>query len=202
VTRPSFLCDLTLTCEAVEFAARHHEGQERAGDRAAFLVHPIEVAWLLHAAGYPDRVVAAAVLHDVIEDTEADAAELRERFGDDVADIVAVLTEDPAITEWAARKRDLRNRLLTAPREAAAIFAADKVSKVRELRALVSRRELSLPELRDRLDHYWKSLDVLERVLGPSDRLVGDLRFELEALVALPPGGAAQSLAHLARTPA
>ncbi|MBN1529411.1 MAG: bifunctional (p)ppGpp synthetase/guanosine-3',5'-bis(diphosphate) 3'-pyrophosphohydrolase [Thermoleophilaceae bacterium] len=199
VVGPSFLCDLALTCEAVEFAAEHHAGQERAADRAAFLVHPVEVAWLLHSSGYPDPVVAAAVLHDVVEDTDADLPELRERFGDEVAELVAVLTEDPGITDWAARKRDLRNRLLDSREEAAAIFAADKVSKVRELRALVGLRELSLAELRDRLDHYRRSLDVLERVLGPGDRLVGDLRFELEALLALPPGGTAEVLAEVAR---
>jgi (p)ppGpp synthase/HD superfamily hydrolase len=187
VIRPSFLCDLTVTCEAVEFAARHHES----------VLHPVEVAWLLHSSGYPDRVVAAGVLHDVIEDTDADLAGLRERFGDEVAVIVAVLTEDPAIADWAARKRDLRNRLLDAPEEAAAVFAADKVSKVREMRARVSRREVSLPELRDRLDHYRKSLEVLERVLGANQRLVGDLRFELEALVALSPGGSGDFLASV-----
>jgi len=192
VIRPSFLCDLTLTCDAVEFAARHH----------ASVVHPVEVAWLLRSSGYPDHVVAAGVLHDVVEDTEAKPAELRERFGDDVAGIVAVLTEDPGIAGWADRKRDLRERLLDASEEAAAVFAADKVSKVRELRARVARRELSLPELRARLDHYRKSLDVLEGILGPDHRLVGDLRFELEALVALPPDGTAEFIASVTKAPA
>lgn len=185
---PSFLCDLPLTCEAVTFAAHHHAGQRRAGDQASFLVHPVEVAWLLRSCGYPDRVVAAGVLHDVVEDTGADPGEVRVRFGDEVADTVAVLTEDARIEDFAERKRALRTRLLAAGEMPAAIFAADKVSKVREVRLLATRGETSVTELSARLDHYRRSLLVLERVLGRRHRLVGDLRFELETLAALPPG--------------
>jgi (p)ppGpp synthase/HD superfamily hydrolase len=70
---PSFVEDLPITRRALEFAAREHRGQRRAADRAPFILHPLEVAQLLRGRGYPDTVVAAGVLHDVIEDTEVDA---------------------------------------------------------------------------------------------------------------------------------
>jgi (p)ppGpp synthase/HD superfamily hydrolase len=83
--RPSpdltFTRDLPLTQNAVEFARDRHRGQRRPADGASFLLHPLEVASLLDRSHYPDHVVAAAVLHDVLEDTDAERSELEARFG-------------------------------------------------------------------------------------------------------------------------
>ena len=67
----TFVRDLPLTRDAIAFAQSYHGSQRRAGDSAAFLIHPLEVASLLARSRYPDHVVAAAVLHDVLEDTHA-----------------------------------------------------------------------------------------------------------------------------------
>ena len=69
---PSFVADLPITRAALEFAAARHAGQRRDADLAPFILHPLEVAQLLRGRDYPDYVVAAGVLHDVIEDTDAD----------------------------------------------------------------------------------------------------------------------------------
>jgi guanosine-3',5'-bis(diphosphate) 3'-pyrophosphohydrolase len=70
-----------MTHAALEFALERHAGQLRDGDHAPFVLHPLEVGALLSAAGYPEYVVATGVLHDVLEDTDTDAAELEILFG-------------------------------------------------------------------------------------------------------------------------
>lgn len=72
----SFAQDLPLTRRAIVFAQQSHGAQHRQSDRAPFLVHLVEVASYLERAGCPDRVVAAAVLHDVLEDTDTERAQL------------------------------------------------------------------------------------------------------------------------------
>ena len=78
---PTFVDGLPLTRRALEFAAERHEGQRREADDAAFILHPLEVAQLLRAGGYPDEIVAAGVLHDSLENTDATPLELEQRFG-------------------------------------------------------------------------------------------------------------------------
>lgn len=177
------LHDLTTrarTRAALAFADERHAGQRRAGDGAPFITHPLEVAWLLHEHDYPDRVVAAGVLHDVLEDTDTDPAELELRFGREVAELVTSLSDDPAIADEAERKAALRRQVAHAGAEANAIYAADKISKTRELRMRVHRDGLT-PGDRLKLDHYRKSLTLLDRRL-PCHSLVTQLRRELVAL--------------------
>jgi hypothetical protein len=77
---------------AYEFAARHHEGQSRkSGD--PYITHPVAVAEIAIDSGLDASTVCAALLHDVIEDTECDAARLREEFGDEITTLVQNTTE-------------------------------------------------------------------------------------------------------------
>lgn len=181
----SFLHDLPLARAAVEFASERHAGQRRDADGAEFIVHPIEVAALLERSGYPDHVVAAAVLHDVLEDTDAERADLESRFGSEVADIVALVSDDPAIEDEEHRKDDVRERVRRAGGFAPAVYAADKVSKVRELRSLIH-TGLEPGEAEAKLNRHRRSLAMLEAAI-PGSRLVEVLRFEIEALERLPP---------------
>jgi GTP pyrophosphokinase len=102
-TELTFVRDLPLTQAAIAFAREQHHGQRRDSDGAAFLMHPLEVASLLERSHYPDHVVAAAVLHDVLEDTRAERADLEARFGPDVAELVALVSDDPAIEDEEAQ---------------------------------------------------------------------------------------------------
>jgi (p)ppGpp synthase/HD superfamily hydrolase len=174
MARTDFVERSPLTREALAFASEHHAGQTRNVDDLPFVTHPVEVACLLHETGYPDDVVAAGVLHDVLEDSDADRDELEARFGWRVADLVDALTDDPSIEDEGERKAALRRQVAGAGEWAAAIFAADKVSKVREDQG--------------RIDHYEASLEMLADLI-PSHPLVQQLRQELEALHALPASG-------------
>lgn len=184
-TELSFVRDLPLTQAAIAFARERHDGQRRDSDGANFLVHPLEVASLLERSHYPDHVVAAAVLHDVLEDTAADREELEARFGSKVAELVAVVSDDPAIEDEEAQKEDVCERVRRAGGYAPAVYGADKVSKVRELRMLIA-GGLDQQSAQTKLRRYRKSLEMLEQAL-PGSRVTELLRFELEALERLPP---------------
>jgi (p)ppGpp synthase/HD superfamily hydrolase len=173
---------------ALEYAERQHAGQRRSSDGAPFIKHPLEVGWLLYRAGAPDDVVAAGLLHDVLERTSVSDSELRRHFRSPIARVVRAVSEDQGIAGYGQRKAALRRQVAAAGPEALLVFAADKVSKVRELRAAVStasRRhervgESLLPPRR--LAHLHSCLGMLEECLGDSPlvRLLGIELAELD----------------------
>jgi (p)ppGpp synthase/HD superfamily hydrolase len=183
---PTFVDDLPITRRALEFAAARHTGQRRVADHAPFILHPLEVAQLLRGRDYPDEVIAAGVLHDVIEDAGVGRVELEERFGPHVAALVSAVSEPSPNGDYRERKAALRDAVSSAEPDAVAIYAADKVAKLRELRMKIAATHHAAD--RDALEHYWASLELLEE-RRPDDALVRQLRFELEALALLPPDG-------------
>ena len=191
---PTFLDGLPVAREAALYASEQHRGQSRDSDDAPFILHPLEVAALLHNTGHSEVVVAAGLLHDTVEDTDARKDEIANRFGSEVAGLVDALTEDPQIESFEERKSALRRQVADfTDDDAAAVYAADKVAKVREFRAEVTHDPQLLadddPPGRAKLDHYCESLSMLERE-RPDHQLVRQLRFELEAFQMLPPGAA------------
>lgn len=166
---------------------------------AVFVVHPAEVASLLARLGYRDDVVAAAVRHDVLEDTEAEVRDLRSRFGSVVAGLVAIVSDDPAIEDEDERKAEVRDRVRAFGGDALAVYAADKVSKVRELWLLIF-TGLPASQARAKFARYRASLAMLERELADT-HLVELLRFEIEALEQLPPQPAPSDKPAPARKP-
>ena len=189
---PSFVDELPITRDALEFAAARHTGQRRSSDQAPFILHPLEVAHLLRGRDYPDEVVAAGVLHDVIEDAGVSREELTQRFGPRVTELVRAVSEPSPEGSYGERKARLREAMSQAQPDAVAIYAADKVAKLRELRIVIATTQEYVPD-REQLEHYWASLELLEdRALA--NPLVRQLRFELEALAVLPPEPAARRL--------
>src|SRR3954447_19364926 len=178
--------DLPLTQDAIEFARERHAGQRRRADEAPFVLHPIEAASILERSGYPDTVVAAAVLHDVLEDTEAERSDLEERFGPEVAELVATVSDDPSIEDTEAQKDDVRERVRRAGGYAQAVYAADKISKVRELRLMMA-QGVGGDSVAIKRERYRRSLARLEEQI-PESELVEILRSELETLPPEPEG--------------
>lgn len=124
-----------LVKEALETATQAHAGQLRRGsDGLPFIDHPIVVADMLASIDYDDEVLAAALLHDVVEKSETTASTIREHFGDRVGDLVEALTEDETIADYEERKREHRDRVARSGADAIAIFAADKLTNVKMLR--------------------------------------------------------------------
>jgi (p)ppGpp synthase/HD superfamily hydrolase len=174
------------------YARDRHAGQRRELDGAPFIRHPMEVATLLYCAGAPDHLIAAGALHDVIEKTFTSATELRRRFGTRVSALVQAVSEDGSIPRYSERKSALRDQVAGAGEEALTLFAADKISKARELRsagrAVPSRGRTSCATVspRDRLSHYRKCLK-LARELLPDSPLSSQLAAEVHALDVDPP---------------
>ena len=127
------------------------------------------------------------MLHDVIEDAGVGHAELEARFGQRVAALVSAVTEPSTEGGYRERKAALRDAVASAEPDAVAIYAADKVAKLRELRIRIATTHHAAD--RDTLDHYWASLELLEQ-RRPDDALVRQLRLQLQALALLPPNGA------------
>ena len=180
MARTDFVERSPLTRDALIFAADRHAGQTRDSGGVPFVTHPVEVACLLHESGYSDEVVAAGVLHEVLEDTDVEKEELASRFGERVAGLVAAVSDDPSIENGAERKAALRRQVAASGEEAGVIFAADKVSKARELRQRLSDDHVSDAD-RAKLDHYRASLEMLDGLVPGLD-LLERLRSELAGL--------------------
>jgi (p)ppGpp synthase/HD superfamily hydrolase len=171
-----------IAIAALAYAARLHAGQRREADGAPFILHLLEVAGLLYHADAPDHVTAAGILHDTLEKTEVTADDLEARFGSPIARLVLAVSEDERIIDDDRRKAALRDQVARAGSEALTIFAADKISKVREVRLETSRKPRQAahasPTPGNRLTHWQESLRVLEERL-PDSPLVGKLRAEV-----------------------
>lgn len=119
---------------ALVYAAEKHNGQRRRDSSGSpHLKHVTQVVELLVRAGVsdPDTLVAACV-HDVLRDTPADEAEVIERFGDDVTEIVRELTDDPDLSRLD-RQEQLPQRVQEYHGPARLIKLAEKISKLKDL---------------------------------------------------------------------
>jgi (p)ppGpp synthase/HD superfamily hydrolase len=161
---------------ALAFADARHTGQRRSSDGAPFIRHPLDVAAVLYRAGAPDHLIAAGLLHDVVEKAGVSAGELRERFGAHIAALVLAVSEDLSIADYGRRKASLRAQVEMAGNQALTLFAADKVARLRELRRAP---HAGPPE--SHLDHYRQSTRLIERQLTDSP-LVPLLLAELTAI--------------------
>lgn len=178
----------TLVREALQTARSAHEGQVRNGSGGMpYIEHPRAVAEMLAEQGFDDEVLAAALLHDVVEDSEATVEDLRAGFGDRVAGIVGALSDDESIDSYRERKVEHRERVAAAGPEALAIYAADKLTNVRTLReALATQGEESVArEFRVSLDlklEVWEADLALLRENAPELPFLDPLEGELTAL--------------------
>ena len=127
---------MTLVTQATIFAADVHDGALRKGTKKPYIVHPVEAMAIAAALTDDEHVLAAAVLHDVIEDCGVTAEEIERRFGARVAYLVLCETQkkegDPRAS-WLQRKRETVRRLETACRDAQLIALCDKLSNMRAI---------------------------------------------------------------------
>ncbi|NMH84193.1 HD domain-containing protein [Heyndrickxia coagulans] len=119
--------------KAIEFAAKAHEGQYRKASDLPYIVHPYAVAMMLLKEGCRKEVVAAALLHDTVEDTAVTNEEIKAEFGSDVARIVEACTEPPKNVRWEERKQHTIERLKTAEEEICMLICADKLHNLKTI---------------------------------------------------------------------
>jgi len=124
-----------LTMDAWGFAAEAHDGQLRRGSGAPYIEHPVAVARLVAEHGGDEAMVAAAFLHDVLEDTEVGSERIHDEFGEDVGALVDALSDDRRLDDYARRKAALREQVERAGRRAALVYVADKLANCSDLRS-------------------------------------------------------------------
>jgi (p)ppGpp synthase/HD superfamily hydrolase len=188
-----------LVRSALDTAAEAHAGQVRNGSGGLpYIEHPKLVAERLAGLGYDDAVLAAALLHDVVEDSELTVTDLRDRFGPRIAALVEVLSDDESIESYRERKDEHRRRVEAADGVALAIYGADKLTNVTTLHAARAREgdavaaEFKVP-LVLKLEVWEDDAALLARV-APELPLLGELETALSRLredlaVASPPRG-------------
>ncbi len=166
--------------DAVCFAAQAHAGQKRKGSDTPYLVHPLEVAAICAAMSSDPEVLAAAVLHDVVEDAGVAPEELRARFGDRVAALVAAETEDkqadrPPAETWRLRKERSLEALKRAGDPGVAIlWLGDKLSNLRSIHRLARTRGKAVWEIfhqKDPAQHAWYYRSAEALLSGLKDTL-------------------------------
>jgi (p)ppGpp synthase/HD superfamily hydrolase len=120
---------------ALDFATAAHTGQKRKYTGEDYIVHPIEVAEIVKTVAYTPEMIAAALLHDVVEDTDASLEDILHRFGSAVADLVRDLTDVSQPEDGNRATRKALDRAHTAQASAAAktIKLADLISNSRSI---------------------------------------------------------------------
>src|ERR1019366_5095318 len=167
--------DISLIRKAWEFCVSHHKGQTRASGEP-YVVHPLEVAEVLAELKMDATAVAAALLHDAVEDTKATTEEIAEKFGDQVAHIVEGVTKIDKI-QFANREdrqaENVRKMLLAMVSDVRVVLIklADRLHNMRTLEHLQPDRQEAIA--RETQDIY----APLAHRLG-----MGKVRGELEDL--------------------
>ena len=127
-----------LLDKAIIFAVNAHRGQLRKGTNTPYILHPMEAAAIVGSMTDDDEVIAAAVLHDTVEDTAVTLDEICEQFGKRVAELVAAESENkredkPAASTWKIRKEETIAEIGKMNRDEKIIVLADKLSNVRAI---------------------------------------------------------------------
>jgi (p)ppGpp synthase/HD superfamily hydrolase len=180
-----------LALSALRFARRVHLGQYRKQTGEQFVEHPIAVAQLLSDSGYDGSLIPAAYLHDVVEKTNVELDEIRERFGPSVAGLVDCLSEDPDIDAYAERKRALRRGILESGGDPVVIYAADRVANMRDWLKVAPENRPACGErlgtsLQERLQLWTEDLEELHDV-DPEMPFLGEIEADLATLKAETP---------------
>ncbi len=125
---------MEMVLKAAAFAAEKHRNQRRKDEEASpYINHPIQLAYILVQADIEDPVVlAAALLHDTIEDTNTSLDELEIVFGYEIANIVAECSDDKSLTKLE-RKQAQIERAAHISRKAKLVKLADKIANVSDI---------------------------------------------------------------------
>lgn len=130
--------DTTLFDKAIVFAVKAHANTERRGKGFPYIVHPMEAVEIVATMTPDQELLAAAALHDTVEDTDVTANDLRAEFGNRVASIVVSESDefDAGVSEedsWRGRKQAAIDRLAKAPLESKMVALGDKLSNMRAI---------------------------------------------------------------------
>ena len=155
--------DTDLLDRAIIFAVQAHHNTERRGKGFPYIVHPMEAVEIVSTITADQELLAAAALHDTIEDTDVTVEQLREAFGDRVAELVHA--ESDQFTEgvseedsWHDRKQAAIDRLAAASHDAKIVAMGDKLSNMRAIwrdYQIQGDKLWNIFHVKDKASHAW-----------------------------------------------
>ena len=148
---------------AIIFATEAHKGQFRKGTQIPYILHPMEAAAIVSTMTTDTEIIAGAVLHDVVEDTDTTMDDIQEMFGDKVAFLVCSETENKrknlsAQSTWKIRKQETLDHLKTASLDVKMLTLGDKLSNIRSIYHDYNTIGDALWQRfnqKDKNEHYW-----------------------------------------------
>lgn len=155
--------DTSILDKAIVFAVKAHAGTERRGKGFPYIVHPLEAVEIVATMTTDQELLAAAALHDTVEDTDVTLDDIRREFGDRVAKLVEeesdVFMEGVSEADsWHERKQAAIDRLSRASRDAKMVALGDKLSNARIIyRDFVQKGDKlwSIFHVKDVKEHEW-----------------------------------------------
>ena len=155
--------DSTLLDKAILFAVRAHHNTERRGKGFPYIVHPMEAVEIVATITPDQELLAAAALHDTVEDTDVTIEQIRQEFGDRIAMLVHSESDTfvPGVSEedsWHDRKQAAIDRLAAASHDAKIVAMGDKLSNMRAIWRdyQVKGDELwNIFHVKDKASHEW-----------------------------------------------
>lgn len=128
---------MTILDKAIIYATEAHSGVFRKGGKSPYIVHPMEVAAIAARMTDDLEVIAAAVLHDVIEDTPTTIEQLEEMFGKRVTEVVLADSDDKqygqSAESWEIRKTKTLERIPKLSKDEQIVVLSDKLSNLRSI---------------------------------------------------------------------
>lgn len=130
--------DTALLDRAIIYAVEAHAGTERRGKGFPYIVHPMEAVEIVATITPDQEILAAAALHDTVEDTDITIEQIRAEFGDRITSLVGAETDDVVDGQseeesWHDRKLAAINRLSKASKDAKTVALGDKLSNMRAI---------------------------------------------------------------------
>lgn len=171
---------MDIISKAMHFAIDAHKGERRKGDGEPFVLHAMEAASIVATLTKDETVIAAAVLHDTVEDSDVTLDTIHAEFGGRVAELVAAETENkrrdiPADISWKIRKEEaievLKN---TNDTDVKMIFLGDKLSNMRSFYNLKQRLGDKMWERfnqKNSEEHHWYYRTIADNLKDFADTL-------------------------------
>lgn len=164
------------------FATKKHEGQFRADGVTPYIQHPIKVAEIIKVykkSKNIDAIIAAALLHDTLEDTYTSYKELKVEFGEMVASMVLELTSAKVVTTMMGKGRYLKHKMKYMSPYAFVIKLADRLANLQDLGGLpIERRDKTIKETKEIVEF----LEVERALTEPQIKLIDAIKEELKKL--------------------
>ena len=169
--------DTTLLDKALVFAINAHRNTERRGKGFPYIVHPMEAVEIVATITPDQELLAAAALHDTVEDTDVTVEQIRAEFGERIAELVHAESDTfvEGVSEedsWHDRKQEAITRLMNAPRDAKIVAMGDKLSNMRAIyRDYMTKGDQlwQIFHIKDKVSHEWHYRGLADALADLSD---------------------------------